>query len=237
MTCSLAAAILFFNLTGPPSPAPSVHKPNVILILADDLGSGDLRVMNPDSRIPTPNLDALARSGARFTDAHSPSAVCTPTRYGILTGRYCWRSDLKSGVLWGRDPLLIEDDRPTIASALDEVGYHTAFVGKWHLGLGSEKREDWTEPFDKGPHTVGFDESIGIPSSLDIPPYCWVRNGQAAFKPASIYRSPTFGEVFMLPDLVLLQYSLLRLGAGGLAQVLDRVLRLGALGLAHDGCF
>ena len=139
--------------------------------------------MNSNSRIPTPNLDALARSGARFSDAHSPSAVCTPTRYGILTGRYCWRSDLDSGVLWGRDPLLIEDGRPTIASALDEAGYHTAFVGKWHLGLGSEKREDWSEPFDKGPHTVGFDESIGIPSSLDIPPYCWVRNGQAESPP------------------------------------------------------
>lgn len=169
--------ITLLLLADPPDTAPT--PPNVVIILADDLGQGDLHVMNPDSKVPTPNLDRLASQGARFTDAHSPSAVCSPTRYALLTGRYCWRSQLKSGVLWGRAPLLIENGRPTIASELDQAGYHTAFVGKWHLGLGSKEREDWSEPFDTGPHTVGFDESIGIPSSLDIPPYCWVRNGKA----------------------------------------------------------
>jgi arylsulfatase A len=159
------------------------EQPNIIVILADDLGQGDVAIMNDDARIPTPNLDRLALQGARFTDAHSPSAVCTPTRYGLLTGRYCWRTSMKQGVLWGKAPLLIEDERPTIASELKKAGYHTAFVGKWHLGLGSTKRDDWSEPFDKGPHTIGFDESFGIPSSLDIPPYCWVRNGVATPPP------------------------------------------------------
>ena len=196
------------------------EKPNIILILADDLGQGDVAIMNEQSRIPTPYLDLLASEGARFTDAHSPSAVCTPTRYGILTGRYCWRSSLKSGVLWGRDPLLIEEGRPTIASELNLLGYHTAFVGKWHLGLGSQKRDDWTEPFDKGPHTVGFEESFGIPSSLDIPPYCWVRNGVATPPPTETVKgsqhrrnkgggfwrkgaaSPGFSFVDVLPDSI-----------------------------------
>ncbi|MDA0948199.1 MAG: arylsulfatase [Planctomycetota bacterium] len=148
-----------------------------MLILADDLGAGDLTCLNPDAKTATPHLDSLARDGVVFTDAHSPSAVCSPTRYGILTGRYCWRTTLKSGVLWTDDPLLIESDRPTIASELRDAGYHTAFVGKWHLGLGSTKPTDWSKPLDAGPHTVGFDESVGIPSSLDIPPYCWFRNG------------------------------------------------------------
>ncbi|MCH2162389.1 MAG: sulfatase-like hydrolase/transferase, partial [Phycisphaerales bacterium] len=141
MPFSLAILLAILGTAPPPGTPP--RKPHVVLILADDLGSGDVSAMNPDSRIPTPNLDRIARTGARFTDAHSPSAVCTPTRYAILTGRYCWRSPLKSGVLWGLDPLLIEEGRPTIASELDEAGFHTAFVGKWHLGLGSEKREDW----------------------------------------------------------------------------------------------
>ena len=178
-------SILLILLAPMASQESASAPPHVIIILADDLGQGDLGVMNPDSRIPTPNLDRLAIEGARFTDAHSPSAVCTPTRYALLTGRYCWRSSLKSGVLWGRAPLLIEDGRPTIASELDQAGYHTAFVGKWHLGLGRSEREDWNEPFDAGPHTVGFNESMGIPSSLDIPPYCWVRNGQAQPPPNS----------------------------------------------------
>ena len=178
-------SVLLLLAVGTPSSEETASRPHVVIILADDLGQGDVGVMNPNSKIPTPNLDRLALQGARFTDAHSPSAVCTPTRYTILTGQYCWRTKLKSGVLWGRSPLLIAPDRPTIASELQSAGYHTAFVGKWHLGLGSQEREDWTEPFDAGPHTVGFDESIGIPSSLDIPPYCWVRNGHAEPPPTS----------------------------------------------------
>lgn len=151
--------------------------PNIVIVIADDLGLGDLSCFNPEAATGTPNLDRVAAAGVRFTDAHSPSAVCSPTRYGILTGRYCWRSSLKSGVLWTNDPLLIEPGRPTIASELATRGYETAFVGKWHLGLGAEGPTDWTAPLDAGPHTVGFERSVGIPSSLDIPPYCWFRDG------------------------------------------------------------
>ncbi|MHC4245711.1 MAG: sulfatase-like hydrolase/transferase, partial [Planctomycetota bacterium] len=174
----LLSALLLVGCRTPDRATPSPPgPPNIVIIVADDLGIGDLGCYNPDAATSTPNLDRLARTGARFTDAHSPSAVCSPTRYAILTGRYCWRGDLKSGVLWTDDPLLIEPDRPTIASALRDAGYHTAFVGKWHLGLGSAKPTDWSGPIDAGPHTVGFDESVGIPSSLDIPPYCWFRDG------------------------------------------------------------
>lgn len=187
--------LLLLTLVGPwlpscaglPAPAPSLdpppRSPHIVVILADDLGAGDLSCLNPRARTSTPHLDALRSAGGSFTDAHSPSAVCTPTRYGILTGRYCWRTSLKSGVLWTDDPLLVETGRPTIASELRDAGYHTAFVGKWHLGLGSEKPTDWSGPLDAGPHTVGFDESIGIPSSLDIPPYVWFRDGAGAPPP------------------------------------------------------
>jgi len=115
--------------------ATAADHPNIVIILADDMGYGDVAALNAQSRIPTPNLDSLAASGMTFTDAHTPSSVCTPTRYGLLTGRYCWRSRLKHGVLNGYSPHLIEPDRPTIASVLKERGYSTAVVGKWHLGL------------------------------------------------------------------------------------------------------
>ena len=117
------------------------EQPNVVVILADDFGYGDLAIQNPDSRIPTPHLDRLASDGARFTDAHSPSAVCTPTRYGLLTGRYCWRTRLKSGVLFPpKDQPLIEPGRATLAKLLKESGYDTAAVGKWHLGIDWARR-------------------------------------------------------------------------------------------------
>lgn len=116
------------------------NRPNIVFILADDMGYGDLRSYNAQSKIPTPNMDRLATKGMRFTDAHTPSSVCTPTRYGLLTGRYAWRTKLKSGVLWGYDPLLIEPGRMTIASLLKRHGYATAVIGKWHLGLGNEPR-------------------------------------------------------------------------------------------------
>src|SRR5262245_13187092 len=126
--------------------AAQTAKPNILYILADDLGYGDLRCYNPASKIPTPNLDRFASQGMRFTDAHSPSAVCTPTRYGILAGRYCWRTKLKSGVLWGYSPALIERGRMTVASLLKRQGYHTGCVGKWHLGLGNAEKTDYSKP-------------------------------------------------------------------------------------------
>src|SRR6478672_4477696 len=128
--CALAAALLLAPAVGAAD-----ARPNVVLILADDLGYGDVRCLNPAGKIPTPHLDRLASQGMAFTDAHTPSAVCTPTRYGLLTGRYAWRSKLKKGVLGGLSPSLIEQDRPTLASVLKAQGYHTAAVGKWHLGM------------------------------------------------------------------------------------------------------
>jgi arylsulfatase A-like enzyme len=160
-------------------------KPNIVFILADDMGYGDIRKLNPGSAIPTPNIDKLCNEGMRFTDAHSGSAVSTPTRYGLLTGRYCFRSSLKSGVLGGYSSPLIETTRPTVASVLKSRGYHTGCIGKWHLGLGwhtagggaaNENNTVFEEPLTYSPNDVGFDESYIIPASLDMAPYVYIRN-------------------------------------------------------------
>ncbi len=158
--------------------------PNIVVILADDLGYGDLGCYNADSKIPTPHLDRLSEEGIRFTDAHAPSSVCTPTRYGLLTGRYCWRTSLKKGVLEGYDPLLIEPGRMTVASLLKRQGYATACIGKWHLGLGKEKPTDYAKLLKPGPRAAGFDYFFGIPASLDMPPYVFVEN-ERVVEPAS----------------------------------------------------
>ena len=162
-------------------------NPNIVFILADDLGYGDIRYLNIDSKIPTPNIDRLCNEGMSFTDAHSGSAVSTPTRYGILTGRYCFRSRLKQGVLNGYDKPLIESDRPTIASMLKEKNYHTACVGKWHLGLGWQAvndslpiesgNVDFRQKVDYSPNEIGFDYSYIIPASFDMAPYVYLENG------------------------------------------------------------
>ncbi len=159
------------------------QKPNIVFILADDMGYGDVQALNPDSRIPTPHLNRLAREGMTFLDAHTGSAVCTPTRYGLLTGRYAWRGTLKRGVLNGYGKPLIEQGRETIGSFLQRQGYYTGIVGKWHLGLGFVRKQndediDFTQGVTDGPHTRGFDFSFIIPASLDFPPYVYVRNGQ-----------------------------------------------------------
>ena len=159
---------------GPTAEAESL--PNIVIILADDMGMGDVGVYNANSKAPTPSLDTLAASGMRFADAHSPSAVCTPTRYGLLTGRYAWRSSLKKGVLKGYSPLLIDPARSTIASMLREKGYATAVIGKWHLGLGVDEVTDYSKPLSPGPNDLGFDYFFGIPASLDMPPYTFVEN-------------------------------------------------------------
>ena len=109
-------------------------KPNIIYVLADDLGYGDISAFNENSKIKTSNLDKMAAGGIKFTDAHTSSSVCTPTRYGILTGRYNWRSRLKESVLTGKSKALIPSSRSTVASMLQNQGYQTAFIGKWHLG-------------------------------------------------------------------------------------------------------
>lgn len=160
-------------------------KLNIVLILADDLGYGDLSVYNPSSKIPTPYLNQLAAQGMRFTDAHSPSSVCTPTRYGLLTGRYAWRTKLKKGVLDGYSPFLIEKDRVTLASLLRRQGYRTAGIGKWHLGLGDGEKTDYSQPLRPGPNAAGFDEFFGIPASLDMPPYLSFENERVVEAPSA----------------------------------------------------
>ena len=174
-------------------------KPNIIFILCDDLGYGDVKCLNPDGKIATPSFDRLAREGMIFTDAHSGSSVCTPTRYGVMTGRYAWRSKLQSGVLGGLSPRLIEQGRLTVPGMLKAQGYSTHCVGKWHLGmdwvrtgpteeLNIEKAEqvnnvDYTKPITNGPTSVGFDTYFGISASLDMVPYCFIENDHVAANP------------------------------------------------------
>ncbi len=177
-------------------PDPESETPvNIVYILADDLGYGDVRCLNADSKIPTPNMDRLAREGMVFTDAHSPSAVCTPTRYGILTGRYPWRSRLKKSVLYGYSKHLIEPDRLTAASLLKQHGYHTSCIGKWHLGMDWALKDadaepgpetiDFTKRLDNAPVSAGFDYFFGISASLDMPPYIYIENNRCIGVPTT----------------------------------------------------
>ena len=185
------------------SPRPfAADKPNIVLILCDDLGYGDVKCNNPAGRIATPNIDRLAAAGLRFTDAHSTSSVCTPTRYSLLTGRYNWRSRLQSGVLGGLSPRLIEPGRLTVAALLRQHGYHTAVIGKWHLGLdwaripgGPEPERlgvettnqhwsvDYAKPIRGGPNSAGFDYFFGIAASLDMVPYTFIENDRVTAIP------------------------------------------------------
>jgi arylsulfatase A len=178
MLKNLITAFLFFVLII--GCANTKKPPNIIYILADDLGYGDLSCLNKDSKIKTKHIDALADRGVYFTDAHSSSAVCTPTRYGILTGRYAWRSTLKKGVTWSYDNHLIDTKRLTVASYLRQKGYRTACIGKWHLGLDWARDESnnllFKEPIKNGPNALGFDYFFGIAASLDIPPYFYIEN-------------------------------------------------------------
>ncbi|HBJ86290.1 MAG TPA: arylsulfatase [Verrucomicrobiales bacterium] len=194
--------LLFLLALSPLLSAFAADHPNIIVILADDLGYGDVACYNPASKIPTPQMDRLAREGMRFTDAHTPSAVCTPTRYGLLTGRYSWRTRMKSGVLDGYSPPLIEADRVTVASYLKQQGYATGCVGKWHLGLQWTRQDgspessdkgpkgvrpgfdiDHTRPFTGGPLTLGFEHFFGISASLNMPPFCFLQNDRVLHQP------------------------------------------------------
>ncbi len=186
----------------------NVERPNVIIILADDLGYGDVGCYNDESMIPTPNLDQLAKQGICLTDAHTPAAVCSPTRYGLLTGRYAWRSSLKYMVLWPWESPLIEEGRMTLASMLGQQGYHTACFGKWHLGwtwhnadgqvidggvptgaahteqwLPTGARVDFTQPIGGGPLGAGFDYYFGddVPN---FPPYAFIENDHCVTLPS-----------------------------------------------------
>lgn len=166
------------------------RRPNIIYILADDLGYGDLSCLNSQSAWKTPNLDRLAEQGMVFSDAHSASGVCTPSRYALLTGRYAWRGRLKENVLYGYDRALLEPERLTVAGLLQSHGYATAMMGKWHLGLDwartGEKLEeiDYGKPFAGGPQAHGFEEFFGISASLDMPPYVWLEGAQVVHRPS-----------------------------------------------------
>jgi arylsulfatase A-like enzyme len=154
----------------------AADRPNIVIILADDLGYGSLNSYGADeAHIRTPNIDRLAKEGRRFTDANTPSSVCSPTRYGLLTGRYDWRTDEKHGVLSTTDPLHIETSRPTIASLLKSAGYRTAAIGKWHLGYGTEKA-DFTRPLTPGPLDIGFDYHFAVPQNHGDASGVYVRN-------------------------------------------------------------
>jgi arylsulfatase A len=179
LTVSAAASAAGTRLTG------ASQRPNIVYVLADDLGWGDLQCYNAGSAIHTPNANRLASEGMRFEDMHSTSAVCTPSRYSILTGRYCWRTSLKKGVLNGDSPNLIEPGRMTVPSMLKSVGYHTAGFGKWHLGLRNDKSTDFTQPLHPGPLDHGFDYYFGIPASLDMAPYLYFENSQVVEQPTS----------------------------------------------------
>ncbi len=189
----LAGLALLFGCH-PSTPVP--EKPNIILILADDLGTGDVGCYNPASKIPTPGMDQIALQGVRFTDAHTGAAVCTPTRYGILTGRYCWRTRLKRGVLNGFGKHLMEPGRETIASMLQQNGYHTACIGKWHLGMDfkmdGEDVVDYNGKIDFSPNVFGFDYFYGIAASLDFPPYIYIENERFTQIPTEIYPGQGF---------------------------------------------
>ncbi|HEY1052848.1 MAG TPA: sulfatase-like hydrolase/transferase, partial [Prosthecobacter sp.] len=192
-------SLLFVSLA--PALAVAADKPNIIYILCDDLGYGDVKCLNPEGKIATPHMDRLAKEGMIFTDAHSGSSVCTPTRYGIMTGRYAWRSKLQSAVLGGLSPRLIEQGRMTVANLLKEKGYATACVGKWHIGMDWVKtgdvselsietpaqvnNVDYTKPITNGPQSVGFDTYFGISASLDMVPYCFIENDRVPANPTA----------------------------------------------------
>ena len=157
--------------------------PNIIFILADDMGYGDPGAYNPHSKIPTPYMDQLAAEGMLFTDAHSTSGVCTPTRYALLTGQYAWRTSLKKGVTRGYSKSLMDPSRLNVASMLKQKGYQTAIIGKWHLGLGDTEPLDYSQPYNPGPNQLGFDYFFGIPASLDMVPYVYVENDRVIEMP------------------------------------------------------
>lgn len=199
-------------------------KPNIIYILADDMGYGDISALNENCPFKTENFDKLCENGLTFTDAHSTSAVCSPSRYSILTGRYNWRSRLKSGVLGGYSKALIEDNRLTIANMFKENGYKTLAIGKWHLGMNFATDEtfkiepnfaeckgvDYKGKIEKSPIDYGFDYFYGISASLDMPPYIYIENNYFTEEPTkytesdgkSFWRYGPTGENFVHSEVL-----------------------------------
>jgi arylsulfatase A-like enzyme len=172
LTVLLLSVALFITGIGT-----AAEQPNIVLIFADDLGYGDVGCYGA-TKVKTPNIDRLASEGRRFTDAHSASAVCTPSRYGLLTGQYPFRAAAGKG-LWGPaaipSPLLIDTEMLTVADVFKSKGYDTAVFGKWHLGFGKGNNE-WKEPLRPGPQDLGFDYYFGMPVVNSAPPYVYVEN-------------------------------------------------------------
>ena len=178
LICTILWATASFLVAG--------ERPNVIVIYTDDQGFGDASCLNPAAKFKTPNLDRLAAEGIAFTNAHSSDTVCTPSRYGLLTGRYCWRTVKKTGVYGAEVKGLIDDDRMTLASMLRDQGYHTAMVGKWHLGMdfpGDPGSRDWAQPVRDMPLDKGFDYFFGIPASLNYGVLAWFEGRYAKVPP------------------------------------------------------
>jgi len=224
-------SVLVGSIPGSPGFRPAseaADRPNIVYVLADDLGYGDVNALNGHGKIATPNMDRLAAEGMAFTDAHGSASICTPTRYSILTGRYNWRSRLQSGVLAGTAPHLIDPARLTVPALLKQHGYDTAAIGKWHLGMdwvptdSSAKRfddvghsaevwdVDYTKLITNGPNAVGFDYYFGIAASLDMPPFTFIENDHVTALPTVEKQwgrrkgpgAPDFEAVDVLPTLV-----------------------------------
>ncbi len=188
------------------------RQPNIIVILADDFGVGDIQAHYPANKIATPHLDRLVRQGVSFTDAHSPSAVCSPTRYGLLTGRYAWRTQLQEWVIAAYEPPLIAANRITLPGFLRQHGYHTSCVGKWHLGWdwqgpqaprmtearNGQKNMQWDfeQSITGGPVHRGFDDFFGV-DLPNIPPFTWIRNDRIAILPTQKYVNDTSIQEYM----------------------------------------
>ena len=211
MTRLLIPVVFLSCVTLQTPTATAVDSPNIVVILADDFGVGDIQAHYPDNRIATPHLDRLVRQGVSFTDAHSPSAVCSPTRYGLLTGRYAWRTRLQEWVIAAYEPPLIAEDRVTLPGFLQDNGYHTSCVGKWHLGWnwpgpqpsrmnevrnGNKTLEwDFTRPIAGGPTARGFDDFFGV-DLPNLPPFTWIRNDRITIQPTAKYvHDPSVGVV------------------------------------------
>ncbi len=203
---SAVYAFLFAAVFGSQSmlcSAAETRPPNIVIILADDFGVGDIHTLYPSNKLVTPNLDRLVQQGMHFTDAHTASAVCTPTRYGLLTGRYPWRTRLQEWVLACYEPPLIDEHRLTLPAFLKQHGYHTACFGKWHLGMNwpgpqpSRMDEtpnalhdapwDFTQPIRGGPTDRGFDEYFGV-DAPNFPPYTYIENDRVHVLPTDHYR-------------------------------------------------